>query len=851
MKKLDSDAIKQLLSSDTPKPTKGQKAAAPLPVLHLDVTAADRKHPLAECEKCPLYAVEQHGRRMINGFAPTCGNPESKVAFVSRSPGQYDVAVKKPFANPRGAGAVLDHLLGRYGVKREDVITTNIVLCRSDDPPKEAIEACKKRLEAEIADCKLVILGGTEATSALTRYRAVFTARPFVHKRTSSNGVEQRVIVTNNPALVVRNSDAYPDMVEDFNRAFNPPPPPVFPEVEIINEPDRARNVLERWLNTEFETPISSDLEWRSTNDEIVCAGFSARAEKAIVFGYESVRDRTARELLQRFYEREDVTFIWHNGKADTKVLVKSGINARIDEDTFLQSYALDERPGYHSLEYLLSTKFGWPDYEPASVKYFKKTGEFYGETPQQKALSEKELYKYNGWDTAGTLQLYHLLDPLLDTDRGGSVRPLYVRLKTAQTGFRQVELNGFHYDVEESFNINEREAMPLLADLTDHIRDVTGHALLNPNSPDQLKAVLYGEWGLKHNLKDSGKKKLKTSTGKEVREEIEAGRFECKPNKREQIVRWASFQKQYSKISKLKGTYLEGLAIRTLQDGKIYCHFNPCGTVSGRTSSKDPNFQNIAREGYAEIPGIRTLFLPSPGNVIISADFSQAELRTCAKLSGDSNLLAIYRDSSRSLHKERAAAFYGVNYTKEEYVKSKNINFGVTYGQSAAAFAQMYHMPQEEAQEYINSWWSEFSTLYAWTEELKQQARKDGLVVSPFGHKRRFHLITDENVGDVEREAVNFNPQNIAAWLTISALCELVDYGIRVVATVHDSIVVDAPESDLDNVSRALKDTMEKQPYVQLGWDDIPFLVDVSYGPNWGTLQDYEFQPAPERIAA
>lgn len=828
MKKLSAEELQAIL---------GGKAAAPDPVLPL----VERKHPLAECEKCPLYS-ERH--------ALTYGNPDSPVAFVSRSPGQYDVAIGKPFANPRGAGAVLDHLLGRYKVKRDDVITTNVVLCRSDDPPKEAIAACKPRLEAEIANCKLVIAGGTEATSALTRYRAVFTARPFQHTRTSISGIKQRVIVTNNPALVVRNSDAYPDMVEDFRRAFDPPPPPVFPEVEIINDPGQARTILTRWIGeSSFSgSVIGSDLEWRRTNGQIVCAGFSARGTKSVVYALTACEDSSVQELLRTFYGRSDIRFLWHNGKADTKILRAAGIEARIDEDTYLMSYALDERPGYHSLEYLLSTKFAWPDYEPKSVKEFKKSGEFSGKTAQERKLAERELYKYNGWDTAGTLQLFDVLNPQLDTDRGGEVRTLYNRLLRATLRFRTVEENGFHFDVEEACNINEREAIPRLFELTEHIRDVTGHSLLNPNSPKQIESVLYGEWGLHHNLRDSGKKKLSRSTGKEVREEITGGRFECKIGKRENIVRWAEFQAQFSKISKLKGTYLEGLAIRTLRDGKLYCKFNPCGTVSGRTSSNDPNFQNIAREGYGDIPGIRTLFLPSPGNVIVSADFSQAELRTCAKLSGDANLLGIYRDSSRSLHRERAAAFYGENYTKEEYVKSKNQNFGITYGQSPQAFQQMYHIPIEESQEYVNAWWREFPDLLEWTKYEKEKAKRDGLVVSPFGHKRRFHLITDENIGDVEREAVNFKPQNIAAWLTISALCDLVDLGIRIVATVHDSIVADVAESDVFSVARLMKEVMESQVEKQLGWTDIPFLVDISVGPNWGKLDEMEL---PERIAA
>jgi DNA polymerase I len=406
------------------------------------------------------------------------------------------------------------------------------------------------------------------------------------------------------------------------------------------------------------------------------------------------------------------------------------------------------------------------------------------------------------------------------------------------------------HFDVEEACNINEREAIPRIMELTDEIRTITKHELLNPNSVQQLQAVLYGEWHLKHGLRDTGKKKLSRSTGKEVREEIEGGRFVSLPEYRDQVVQWASTHNHYKKIQDLKSRYLEGLAIRTLADGKLYCHFNLGGTVSGRTSSNDPNFQNITGTGYEEIPGIKTLFLPSPGNVIVSADFSQAELRTCAKLSGDANLLGIYRDSSRSLHKERAAAFYGESYTKEEYVKSKNINFGVTYGQSAQAFAQMYHMDESEAQEYINNWWSAFPDLKAWTSETKLKARKDGLVVSPFGHKRRFHLITDENIGDVEREAVNFLPQNIAAWLTIMALCKLVDLGVRVVATVHDSIVADVPADNLDVVARTMRDIMQHQAVIELGWtfEDIPFLADISVGPNWGTLEDYEVK---ELIAA
>jgi len=790
------------------------------------------KAPHAECWKCPLVA---------HACAPTSGPTNAKIAFVSRSPGKHDIAFKKPFAGP--SGKVLDHLLGRYGVKRDEIITTNVVLCRTDDPPVEAIQACRPRLEAEIANCELVIAGGTEATTALTRYRTVFNARPFIHNRTSRNGTKQRVIVTNNPALVIRDSDSYPDIVEDFRRAFDPPPPVTFPTVEIINEQTRARDVLRKWNKTVFDTPIASDLEWNSNTDEPVCAGFSKRVEKAIVFGYGAIASREVRQELRKFYTRPDLRFVWHNGKSDTKVLRKSGIWAHVDEDTFLMSYVLDERPGYHRLEYLLSSRFGWPDYEPKSVKEFKKAGEFSGKTPQERRRSEYELYKYNGWDCAGTFLLFQDFSPRLDTDRGGSVRQYYKRLLHAGERFTTVELNGFNYDTEEALNVLDRAAIPAMIDLRGQIREISGRALINPNSPMQMAVVYYDDFGLVHKLRDTGKKKFKRSTGVEVRTEILQGRAGCNIGKQERLLRLAEAHQTWAKITKLRGNYLEGLILRVGTDNKLYCNFNLGGTVSGRTSSSDPNFQNIAREGYAEIPGIRTLFTASPGHVIISADYSQAELRTCAKLSGDVNLLSIYRDSARSLHKERAAAFYGENYTKEEYVKSKNINFGVTYGQGADAFAQMYHMPKAEAQAYIDNWWLEFPTLKEWVNETQRRALREGFVLSPFGHKRRFSLITDDNREEVKREAVNTIPQNVAAWLTICALCDLVDNGVCVVATVHDSIVADVPLGEVDATVALMHEIMIKQPLHQLGWDDIPFGVDISTGPNWGSLEEMELK--------
>jgi uracil-DNA glycosylase family 4 len=597
------------------------------------MTEQIRKHPLADCSNCPLKDTH---------YAPSTGL-DKKVAFVSRSPGAYDGRSGIPFSNPRGSKAVLKHLLARHNLNRDDLLLTNVVLCQSDDPPKEAIKACSARLEYELGDCELVIAGGGEAVDSLTHYRGVSRSRGFNIGRTNKvSGKQQRVVVTNNPAAVVRNSDLYPDMVRDFRRAFDPPPPPVFPKVVIIDDVDQAIDTVKTWIGTEFRTPVAADLEWRRR--EVVCSGFSIRSEKAVVFALEPWQERRFREHIKIFFERDDVNFVWHNGKADVGILRHNDILARIDEDTFCASYDLDERPGYHKLEYLLSEHFAWPDYEPKSVTHFKKTGEFLA--PERK--SRLELYTYNGRDSAGTLQLHNKLRPSVHLGH-------YQRLLKAQRAFVDVELNGFHYDVEEACNIHEREVLPRIWNLEDKLRRISDHPLLKPSSPKQVSAIYYGEWGLKHSLRDSGKKKFKTSVAVEVRKEIEDGRFYVNPLFKDKIVEFNKLYGNYQKITKLKGSFIEGLVRRAEEDGKLYCYFNVCGTVSGRTSSSNPNFQNIAREGFESIPGIRTLFIPSPRCKIVSCDLSQAELRTCAKLSGDEGLLSIYRDSTRSLHRERA----------------------------------------------------------------------------------------------------------------------------------------------------------------------------------------------------
>ena len=825
-------------------------------------TDSKRKHPLAICEKCPLS-----GR----SFAATTGPPQARIAVVSRSPGYYEGLAGKSFSGP--SGKVLDHLLQLHGTSRDDILATNAVLCQSDGTEQgfaTAMMCCQPRLEAEIENCDTVIAAGREAAWAVQGESNISVNRGYVHNRDvgSSNGHVQRVIITNNPAVVLRDDRTFPELVRDFRLALDPLPVPKMPKVRWIDDIEEARQVAEKILN-ELPTGdfiIASDIEVRrdspkapSHTGSITCAGFSTRPERAVVFGESPCTDAGfQQQYLTELYGIEDrASYLWHNGKYDVKVLRNNGIPARVDEDSMLLSWCLDERPGDpesgaggHSLEWLLKDELGWSKYEPASVKHFKKTGKFTPDLSGSTKRSRLDLYEYNGNDTAGTFALFQILAARAKNDNVFD-RPYKLILLRLSEALARIELEGIAYDTEAACNVLEEAVWPKLAEYVRATQDLVGHKI-NLNSPKQMEQLYYEDWGFQHNLVRPKVERLgKRSTDQWVREEIlKTGNFVVDTTKvhPERVVKVTQLYEDFKSLDKQRGNYLEGLVLKTL-DGRLYTDFKIHGTESGRLSSSRPNLQNITRPKEG-LPNIRTPFIPEPGCVFISADLSQAELRTIAVLSGDTNLQRIYLDTNRSLHKEVAAKFYGEDYTYEQYVRAKNINFGVAYWQSAYSFAQLYHMPQKEAQEYIDFWWDRFPQVLEWTKEIERVTLDKGEIQSPFGHKRRCYVIpSDESARQhLVKQFINFKPQNIAANITNWALCDFVDWLVETdqwhichpVITVHDSILINVVRKHAEEMAVKLREFMRAAPKKSIGWD-FPFAADLSIGENWGHMQELE----------
>jgi DNA polymerase-1 len=791
----------------------------------------NRKHKLASCEKCPLKDEP---------YALADGPPGGRIVVVSRSPGYHDVRNGKPFSGP--SGKVLDHLLQMNGYERKDVLVTNTVLCKTDAPPREAIEACKLRLETEVNASHTIIACGPEAAKALAGVSKIAGNRGFVHKRRNFSGHEQDVIVTANPAIVLHKSESFPDLVRDFKRALNPPPTPTFPEVRFTENVAEAK----RWARNidEYSGLMAMDLESRGLSHDapIIACGFSGTGERAVTFGERVIRDEEFfRRYLSPLSEKPNVIYLWHNGKFDTKLFRSAGVKARVDEDSFLMSYCLDERPGTHSLEYLLAEHMGWGDYEPASVKKFKRevmAAERDGKDVYAIEYDHEEMYTYNAWDAAGTMQLYRMLEEQMDEDDWKLYRKLLI---PASEVFRKIELNGVNYDIEAAADLNEMEVLPKLEELLKDLQTIVNNPEYNPNSTTQNSALIHDGWKISLDNRN-----IATRPGKEravdkpVYTEIIEGRYTAATKDIDHITMWASTFKDFKELDKQRSTYIEGLIPKAERNnGRIYTTFNIGGTSSGRLSSEKPNIQNITRPKPG-IPNIRSLFHSSDKAVILQADYSQAELRCIAVLSQDPKLLKIYRDGE-DLHSRVAERFYGASFTKQNRDTAKNIDFGVAYGQAAESFQEKHGIPREEAAEFIKWWWSEFVGVRVWRDSVHKRALEENILINPFGRKKRIHLITKENKNEVLRESVNWYPQSIAHdFLMLSIILadpKLDDNYARILLDGHDSIVADINNDYIDEAKEVLSECMVEAPK-HVGWNNIPFEAEIQTGPSWGEVE-------------
>ena len=345
----------------------------------------------------------------------------------------------------------------------------------------------------------------------------------------------------------------------------------------------------------------------------------------------------------------------------------------------------------------------------------------------------------------------------------------------------------------------------------------------INLNSPKQLGVFLFETLG----LPPLGKTKSGYSTNIEVLEKLRS-----KHPAVEEII-------QYRQLSKLKGTYADGLMKYIDEDGRIRTRFHMTGTATGRLSSSDPNLQNIPVR--TELGGeVRKMFVASPGNVLVDADYSQIELRILSHLSGDTVMQQAFRDGE-DIHRATAAQVFGVSpaeVTSLMRSRAKAVNFGIVYGISDFSLAQDLHITRGEARQYMDSYLERFSGVRAYMKETVEKARRDGYAVTMFGRRRYLPELQSSNFNlrsFGEPVALNMPVQGTAADIIKLAMVRV--YGrfraelpeARLLLQVHDELIAECPPLLADRCAQILEEEMSAAASL-----DVPLLVEAHVGDSW-----------------
>ena len=530
----------------------------------------------------------------------------------------------------------------------------------------------------------------------------------------------------------------------------------------------------------------------------------------------EQVPMKEALAALKPLLEDPAVLKIGQNIKYDMQVLGRHGIEVAPVDDTMLLSYVLDGGLHGHGMDELAETFLNHTTIKFKDVTGSGKGQLSFGQVPLDKATD------YAAEDADVTLRLHALLKPRLVAEHMVTVyetleRPLINVL-------RDMERTGIRVDAGVLKGLSG-EFAGRMAGLEDEIYKLAGHEF-NIASPKQLGDILFDEMGLE------GGKKTKTGaygTGADVLEDLAAQGHEL-PQK---VLDW----RQYAK---LKSTYTDTLVAQIRpKSGRVHTTYSQTGAATGRLSSNDPNLQNIpirTEEGRK----IRKAFVADKGHLLMSADYSQIELRLLAHVA-DIGALKDAFHAGMDIHAMTASQVFGIPIEGMDPMvrrRAKAINFGIIYGISAFGLARQLGISRGEAGAFIDAYFEKFPGIQDYMERTKEQAKKQGFVTTPFGRKVHVRGINDRNPnmrGFAERAAINAPIQGGAADIIKRAMIRLPDalaaagLKARMLLQVHDELVFEVPEGEADATRGVVSRVMSGAAHLS-----VPLDVDVGTGADW-----------------
>lgn len=529
----------------------------------------------------------------------------------------------------------------------------------------------------------------------------------------------------------------------------------------------------------------------------------------------------TAIAAIKPALEDASILKIGHNLKYDISVFKACGIEMTPLEDTMLLSFALDAGRNNHGMDEL---SIRYLDHRAIAFKDVCGTGK------NQKTFDKvaiNDATRYAAEDAEITLRLWQILKPRLARERMATLyetieRPLIIPIAN-------MEQAGVKVDVNELTRLSQDFAMRML-ELEKHATVAAG-GNFNIQSPKQIGEIFFDQMGL------SGGKK--TASGQW---QVDADVLESLAANGQELARHIL---DYRTLAKLKSTYTDNLkAAIAPKTGRVHTSYNMVGALTGRLSSTDPNLQNIpirTEEGKK----IRNCFIAEDGNTLISADYSQIELRLLAHV-GDITQLKRAFNEELDIHAMTASEMFNVplsEMTSDIRRRAKAINFGIIYGISAFGLARQLSISNTEAKEYIQTYFARFPGIKDYMEGMKEFAKQNGYVETIFG--RRCYLPSINSKGGAERsfaerQAINAPLQGAAADIIKRAMARVpvalsaINSSAKMLLQVHDELVFECKLGDEEKAIAAIKKTMENaaMPFVQLS---VPLVVEANAGKNWG----------------
>lgn len=649
----------------------------------------------------------------------------------------------------------------------------------------------------------------------------------------------RRVVEAPSSAAIVTKADSITRLARAFNLLVNPPEHEPM-EWMLFKDENQVRaftaGVQDATIAVDIETSGDVGVDGAVSGSRLISLAWFLDG-KAYVVPEELFSSVGVAQAVGRLFF--DNKCVLHNAKFDAPYIEDwTGYPFNLHFDTMLAHYSLWPA-SEHGLKPLSQKILGAPDWDKGTKKYtgakvYKEAGtgedgvwwdaRKYSAGSGYERIPRSLLYEYNAYDVYWTMKLFWYLRWELEHD--SDAMAVFERRMRLSKLFAAVELPGVRINtahLQRVGEVLERDQARAVSELA----EIAGRAV-NPNSPQQVKAW-FAEQGI--NLKSTDKDAL----DKIIRDD--RGQFT------EQEVNFCKKLKECRGIRKNLGTYVNGFLEVTHGD-RVYPTFKLIGAYTGRLSTPKPAIMTLPRD-----PLYRQMVLPDEGHVIVGPDYGQIEARVMAILSDDDYLISLFQpDSEDFFDALMPIAYPNVDLATLDYdtrkdlrAKLKGVIYGLSYGRGAKAIAESLNMSVISAQNIIDNYLDAAPGLVAWREEIQYNAKNAVSMVTPFNFHFQCEVVTGENRNSVENSALAFMPQSTANDICLDAALAIHEwigeYGARIMATVHDQILVSCPPEHAMEVGARMEDEMQASARRALGTRCV-FDAKPDIGDDWAHLE-------------